>query len=338
MTTVNADMLAGRKTVLVLTNKSGGGVILGDVVIVDASNDEAFTTTTSAGLITSTVGVAQETIANNAAGRVLVEGYTSLINTSASVTRGQFGKTHTVAKQAVASASRVAGVFCQFLTGGTTPTATLFGMPDGSTGSAGSPGTPAVTLSTTNSTGVAATLLATDATIAVFDATVPVTQALGDAAAAGSAGVAARRDHKHAMPAASSIAGYELDYVEITGNVSVTATTEGTANTVVTGSAVSYNGSTIVMIEGYIALANPSGSSSMVFVLTDGGSAIGEFATINVSTGIYMPLYFRRRLTPSNASHTYAIKAYTGAGTATVYAGSGGAAGKMPSFIRITKV
>jgi len=36
---------------------------------------------------------------------------------------------------------------------------------------------------------------------ALFDATVPVTQALGDAAAVGTAEVAARRDHKHAMPA-----------------------------------------------------------------------------------------------------------------------------------------
>jgi len=37
---------------------------------------------------------------------------------------------------------------------------------------------------------------------ALFDATVPSTQAFGDAAAAGSATVSARRDHKHAMPAA----------------------------------------------------------------------------------------------------------------------------------------
>lgn len=37
---------------------------------------------------------------------------------------------------------------------------------------------------------------------ALFDATVPSTQAFGDSAATGSATVAARRDHKHAMPAA----------------------------------------------------------------------------------------------------------------------------------------
>ncbi len=41
---------------------------------------------------------------------------------------------------------------------------------------------------------------------ALFDSTVPSTQALGDAAATGTATVSARRDHKHAMPAAAAAA------------------------------------------------------------------------------------------------------------------------------------
>src|SRR4051812_32347044 len=110
----------GRQVVVPLTNKSGGSVAAGDVVIVDTSNNDAFTTST-AGAVTGGVGVAQETIASNAIGRVLLSGYAALVNTSASVTRGNFGKTHTVVKQAVdAGASRVAGTFCMFLTGGTT--------------------------------------------------------------------------------------------------------------------------------------------------------------------------------------------------------------------------
>jgi hypothetical protein len=64
--------------------------------------------------------------------------------------------------------------------------------------------TPALTLSTSNSAGAATTLLRSDATIAVFDATVPTTIAAGAAAAAGSAGVAARRDHTHGAPAFAS--------------------------------------------------------------------------------------------------------------------------------------
>jgi len=60
-------------------------------------------------------------------------------------------------------------------------------------------GTPALTLGTTNTPGSSANFIRDDDTILVFDATAPTTQAFSDAAAAGIATVAARRDHKHAM-------------------------------------------------------------------------------------------------------------------------------------------
>ena len=116
----------GRQVVIPLTNKSGGGLIAGDVVVVDTTNNDAVTTDTSGGF-TGGVAIAQETIANNATGRFLISGYAALVNVNASVTRGHFGKTHTVAKQATdAGASRGAGTFCQFLTGGTTPDAVVY--------------------------------------------------------------------------------------------------------------------------------------------------------------------------------------------------------------------
>jgi hypothetical protein len=123
MTTSNTY---GRQVVVPLTNKSGGGVIAGDVVVIDTTNNASFTTTTSAGA-TLTIGVAQETIGANAVGRILTAGYAALVNVNASVTRGNYGKTHTVAKQATdAGAARVAGTCCQFLTGGTTPDAIVY--------------------------------------------------------------------------------------------------------------------------------------------------------------------------------------------------------------------
>ncbi len=115
----------GRSIIVPLTNKSGGSVALGDVVVVDTTTDESFTTTTSAAN-TSAIGVAAETIASNAVGRVIVGGYASLVNVNASVTRNQFGTTHTVAKQAVASASRVAGTFCRWLKTSATPSAYIY--------------------------------------------------------------------------------------------------------------------------------------------------------------------------------------------------------------------
>ncbi len=125
----------GRQVVLPLTNKSGAGVIAGDVVVVDTTNNDAFTTS-AAGNVTSMVGIAQDTIANNATGRVLVSGYAALVNVNASVTRGHYGATYTVAKQATdAGTSRVLGTCMIFLTGGTTPDAHLFGAVDLGTGS-----------------------------------------------------------------------------------------------------------------------------------------------------------------------------------------------------------
>jgi hypothetical protein len=63
-----------------------------------------------------------------------------------------------------------------------------------------SSGTPAVTLGTTNAMGNSGTFINSNATIAVFDTIAPTTQAFGDVAVVGTATVAARRDHKHAMP------------------------------------------------------------------------------------------------------------------------------------------
>ena len=74
-------------------------------------------------------------------------------------------------------------------------------------------GAPGFTLGTVNAAGTTAVVVASDATIAAFDATVPVTQAMGDSAATGSAAKAAHRDHRHGMPtsaAPSGAAGGEL--------------------------------------------------------------------------------------------------------------------------------
>jgi len=61
--------------------------------------------------------------------------------------------------------------------------------------------TPAIALGSSASAGDATTVIRSNATIAAFDATAPSSQAFGDSPSAGSAAVAARRDHKHGMPA-----------------------------------------------------------------------------------------------------------------------------------------
>src|SRR6185369_6769312 len=312
----------GRQVVVPLTNKSGGAVAAGDVVVVDTGNNEAFTTST-AGAVTGGVGIAQDAIANNAIGRVLLHGYAALVNVSASVTRGNYGKTHTVAKQAVdAGASRVAGVFCQFLTGGTTPTARVF-SPD---------------------LGAAAGNVAADA---IFDAKGDLPVGTGaDTAAKLTVGANGTRPEAASGETTgikwSYPPGYEFDYVEITSPVVPTATTEATANTVVTANAVSFDGSTAVIIEFMSQDVRPRNDAAgyIILWLYDGSSSIGQIAFVRmVGTGNQeVPVRVARRLTPSNASHTYSIRASVSGGTtAQVDAGAGGAGNSAPAFIRITK-
>lgn len=119
----------GRNQIVPLTNKSGASVAAGDFVYIDTANNDAFTTGTTANY-TKAIGIAQQTIANGAVGLVLIQGYASLVNVNASVTRGNFLASYTVAKQGTdGGASRVAGSCGMFLTGGTTPDAIIW-QPD----------------------------------------------------------------------------------------------------------------------------------------------------------------------------------------------------------------
>lgn len=65
--------------------------------------------------------------------------------------------------------------------------------------------TPAFTLTTAAAAGAATTSVRSDASIAIFDTTVPTTSAVGDSAAVGSIAFAARRDHTHGREAFGTV-------------------------------------------------------------------------------------------------------------------------------------
>ncbi len=81
------------------------------------------------------------------------------------------------------------------------------------TGGSVSFATPAIALGSSAAAGSAGTAIRSDSTIAAFDATSPTTQAFGDAAAVGTAAFAARRDHKHAMPAGLGLTQLVYRYI-----------------------------------------------------------------------------------------------------------------------------
>lgn len=307
----------GRQTVLPLVNKSGGVVIAGDVVIIDTANDGAFTTTTVAQSQKS-VGVAQETIASNATGRILVSGYAALVNVQASVTRGHYLETYSVAKQGNGNSTRRAGTFGQFLTGGTTPTAWLWGFPDNA-GAAGS----------------------TVATDTIWDAAGDLAQGTGaDTAAKLSAGTAGYFLMAGGAATALSWAKRELDYVETTSTVSVTANTEGTANTVLTGTSQAYT-ATPIIVHFFCprAATQATAGAGIVVLLYDGASVLGRLALLTAETNAAQvsPISASYRFTPSAATHQYIIKAFTTAGTASLIGAGGGSSTELPTYMRIER-
>lgn len=142
----------------------------------------------------------------------------------------------------------------------------------------------------------------------------------------------------------SDLAGKELDYVQITSPATITATTEATSQAVVTGSAVTYDGSTIIEIEFYSQYGEVEDASgaSLIVLLYDGATVLGRLATITnvAAAALRVPLCLKRRITPSAASHTYSIKAYSTVATANaaISAGAGGTGAALPAFLRITRV
>lgn len=137
--------------------------------------------------------------------------------------------------------------------------------------------------------------------------------------------------------------GYEFDYTEVTSSVTISATTEGTANNVVTSGSVAYDGSTVVFIEFFCPRVNTSttSASSIVLLLYEDSTLLGRLGLVKTvaAASDITPVLLKRRRTPSNASHTYSIKAYSTSGTTSsqLDAGTGGTGVELPLYIRITK-
>lgn len=131
----------------------------------------------------------------------------------------------------------------------------------------------------------------------------------------------------------------ELSYVEVTSSLTVTATSDATAQTFVSSAAIAYDGSTRILIEIWCPYMDITGNQAIVLNLYDGSTDLGRIAnleTVNGSGLTSETVSGKRFLTPSAATHTFHIKAWKTAGTGTVGAQAGGTATYMPAWLRIT--
>lgn len=130
----------------------------------------------------------------------------------------------------------------------------------------------------------------------------------------------------------ANAATLELDYASTSSPLTITATSEATAQAFVTGSAVAYDGSTPILIEvgaQYVASTNVA-----IAVLYDGSTPLGWLSQITAAAQAF---YATRRLVPTAGSHTYSVRFWKNSGTASVQVGAGGSGVSFPGYMRITR-
>ena len=134
--------------------------------------------------------------------------------------------------------------------------------------------------------------------------------------------------------------GSEIFYGEVTSVQNSTAGSSALAVQVIAGSAISYDGSPVIVEFFCPSTVHSVANGRALFNLYDGGTDMGYLANI-----ICSPIagdgadfaYAKRRLTPLGL-HTYNIRLWTPAGGMTyMIAGSGGSGSYLPAFLRIER-
>jgi hypothetical protein len=135
----------------------------------------------------------------------------------------------------------------------------------------------------------------------------------------------------------------EQSYNEFTSSVNITATSGATANTVVTASAFTADGTSAYLVElfaGAQQASNVAGRSLNHDLYLDGSAwdFIGQIVAVAAGASPNVPCYYARRFVFASGSHTLSWRAHVSAGTGVISAGAGGGGAFSPGFIRITKV
>ena len=133
----------------------------------------------------------------------------------------------------------------------------------------------------------------------------------------------------------------ESDYIEVTtASTVISATTAATANTIITGTAFTPSGADKYRVEFGCESAQATAISTIVFHLYDGATNLGRLGVITnpAAAAFEQPVFLAREYTPSNASHTFSIRAHRVTANWTIIGGAGGADVSFPIFIRTTRL
>lgn len=131
----------------------------------------------------------------------------------------------------------------------------------------------------------------------------------------------------------------ELAYTEYTANVTISATVEASATTIVTASSLDLDGQAI-LVEFYCPRLDVADTADDVLLtLWDGSTDLGRLSwQIVTGADIAWPVHLARKITPTVGSHTYSVRGWkVGAGSAVANAGSGTSGSLLPGFIRVSR-
>lgn len=136
--------------------------------------------------------------------------------------------------------------------------------------------------------------------------------------------------------------GFEFSYDEFVANVGTAATTEATATTIKTATAVTFDGATTVEIEFScmeVTVAANAAGNACILVLYEDGVAIGKIGSFETgaTTQFGTPVRVGRRRTPAAGARTYSVRAYHTNASCTFNAGAGGVGNPVPGYIKIKK-
>lgn len=129
--------------------------------------------------------------------------------------------------------------------------------------------------------------------------------------------------------------GVEIFFVAVTSPVSITGTSSASPTTVATAPSFGFDGSTRIAFEFFCGDVVLASSSSVVFALYDGSTEVGRFATLDQAGN--QPVYCRREIVPSNASHVYSVRAWK-TGTVDCNGGNGTADNHPAIHLRLSYV
>jgi hypothetical protein len=119
-----------------------------------------------------------------------------------------------------------------------------------------------------------------------------------------------------------------VQQVTVTSPATVSATAAASANTLLTFSAFTADGVSPVYIEFFSPMVDVGNTFQLFFEVFDGSSGIGQIGAVKMgATGSVPVLAVTPTFVPSNASHTYSVRAWVNSPSVTVNGGAGGAAG-----------